>query len=60
MASGEYVPEELKMGFNREEENKDSDTEKRPPSTRNRTAGEGEDIGLEDRDEDLYTGMYKG
>lgn len=60
MASGEFVPDELKMNFNKEEESKDSDTERRPASTRNKTVGEGEDIGLEDRDEDLYTGMYKG
>lgn len=60
MASGEFVPDELKMSFNKEEENKDSDTERRPASTRNKTTIEGEDIGLEDRDEDLYTGMFKG
>lgn len=60
MASGEFVPDELKMSFNKEEENRDSDTERRPASTRNKTAMEGEDIGLEERDEDLYTGMFKG
>lgn len=60
MASGEFVPDELKMSFNKEEENKDSDTERRPASTRNKTTMEGEDIGLEERDEDLYTGMFKG
>lgn len=57
MASGEFVPEELKMSFDKEDENKDSDTEKRPTL---QNKGVEEDIGLEDRDEDLYTGMYKG
>lgn len=60
MASGELVPDELKMSFNKEDENKDSDTERRPASTRNKTTMEGGDIGLEERDEDLYTGMFKG
>ena len=60
MASGDFVPDELKMGFNKEDENKDSDTERRPASTRNKTTMEGDDIGLEERDEDLYTGMFKG
>lgn len=57
MANGEFVPEELKMSFSKEEESKDSEAEKR---TSTRTKQTGEDIGLEDRDEDLYTGMYKG
>ena len=60
MASGEFVPDELKMSLNKEEESKDSDTERRPVSTRNKTTVEGDDIGLEERDEDLYTGMFKG
>ena len=57
MASGEFHPEELKNSFGQEEESKESEVEKRPSS---RTREVGEDIDLEDRDEDLYTGMYKG
>lgn len=57
MASGEFHPEELKNSFGQEEESKESEVEKRP-SSRNREVTE--DIELEDRDEDLYTGMYKG
>lgn len=57
MASGEFHPEELKISFGKEEEDKESEVEKRP-SSRNREVTE--DIDLEDRDEDLYTGMYKG
>ena len=60
MASGDFVPDELKMNFSKEDENKDSDTERRPASTRNKTTMEGGDMGLEERDEDLYTGMFKG
>ena len=57
MASGEFHPEELKNSFGQEEESKESEVERRP-SSRNREVTE--DIELEDRDEDLYTGMYKG
>ena len=59
MASGEFVPEELKMSFGQEEESKpeDSNEAEKRPSSRTRQADD--DIGLEDRDEDLYTGMYK-
>ena len=57
MANGEFVPEELKMSLGKEEENTDYDTERRP-SSRNKQVDE--DICLDDRDEDLYTGMYKG
>ena len=56
MASGEFVPEELKMSFGQDEEIKESDETEKRPSSRTRGA---DDIGLEDRDEDLYTGMYK-
>lgn len=56
MANGEFVPEELKMSLGKEEENTDYDTERRP-SSRNKQVDE--DICLDDRDEDLYTGMYK-
>ena len=60
MASGEFVPEELKSSFGKEslEESKERETEIRRPSSRNKQVEE--DIGLDDRDEDLYTGMYKG
>ena len=57
MANGEFVPDELKLSFSKEDENKDSDTERRT-STQNKPTGA--DAGIEDRDEDLYTGMYKG
>jgi len=57
MANGESVPEELKMSFGKEEESKESEPERRPKSPNKQNE---DDIGLEDRDEDLYTGMYKG
>lgn len=56
MASGEFVPEELKMSFGQDEEIKDSNETEKRPSSRSRAP---DDVGLEDRDEDLYTGMYK-
>ena len=57
MANGKFVPEELKVGLGKEEEAVESETERRPNS---RSKQVNEEVGLEDRDEDLYTGMYKG
>lgn len=59
MANGEFVPEELKSSLSNVEEGKDSE-EGTSTRTSTRSKQSGEDIGLEDRDEDLYTGMYKG
>lgn len=58
MANGEFVPEELKSSLANVEESKDSE-EGTSTRTSTRSKQSGEDIGLEDRDEDLYTGMYK-
>lgn len=57
MANGKFVPEELKVGLGKEEEAVENETERRPNS---RSKQINEEVGLEDRDEDLYTGMYKG
>lgn len=56
MANGKFVPEELKVGLGKEEEAVENETERRPNS---RSKQVNEEVGLEDRDEDLYTGMYK-
>ena len=61
MANGEFVPEELKLTCGKEEGKMESEGEGKAPSVVTSTLQEStEDPALEDRDEDLYTGMYKG
>lgn len=59
MVNGEFVLEELKLSLFNIEESKDSE-EGISIRISIRLKQLGEDIGFEDRDEDLYIGMYKG